>query len=82
MDIGLFQQMSHTQVGQTCSDMQDGPQEPGLDCILHWLKTLLIVLLTSKRYIRFLIPIIYEARAGKRKFLYMPFSLVELTCFV
>lgn len=34
VDIGLFQQMSHTQVGQTCSDMLDGLQgEPGLGCI-------------------------------------------------
>ena len=71
-------------VGQTCLDMQNGPQdEPGLDCILHGLKTLLIVLLTSKRHIRFLILIMHRARIGKKVYIHaIQFSRVNTFCLL
>ena len=53
----------------------------GLDYILHWLETLLTVLLTSSGCIRFLLLIIYKARLGKRKFLYILLRLAELVHF-
>lgn len=69
-------------VGQTCLDMQNGPQyEPGLDRILCWLKTLLSEFLTANGNIRFLILIISKARIEKRRFLYVLFGSAELGHF-